>query len=85
MKAIGLLYLILLYIACFVFVNLIRFAMIGIKSFNESRSADDGAEKEQKEQPQEQPQPVYYIVEKKKPRGKASYSKPREIKFSDER
>ncbi len=81
MKAIGLLYLILLYIACFVFVNLIRFAMIGIKSFNESRSADDGAEKEQKEQPQ----PVYYIVEKKKPRGKASYSKPREIKFSDER
>lgn len=80
MKAIGLLYLVLLYIACFVFINIVKFALIGIKSLRE-RPQEKPPEPEKKSEPQ----PVYYIVEKKKTRSKATYSKPREIKFSDEK
>lgn len=81
MKAIGLLYLVLLFIACFAFVNMVKLAMLGLKSMQEKESPPPEPEPENKNQPQ----PVYYIVEKKKARSKATYSKPREIKFSDDR
>jgi hypothetical protein len=32
-------------------------------------------------EPQKQPEPVYYIVERKKKRAKSSYSEPKEIRF----
>ncbi len=80
MKAIGLLYLILLYIACYVFICMVRLAVQGFKSMQKDRAEQPPAEEEKKNEPQ----PVYYIVEKKKARSKATYSQPREIKFSDE-
>lgn len=80
MKAIGLLYLVLLFIACFVFVHMTKLAWLGLKSLRE-RPPEEPAEPEKKTEPQ----PVYYIVEKKRARSKPTYSKPREIKFTDER
>lgn len=81
MKAIGLLYLILLYIACFVFVHLVKLARIGLKSLREQPP-----EPKPEEPPEsKQPQPVYYIVEKKRAKSRTTYSQPREIKFTDDK
>jgi hypothetical protein len=62
----------LLFICCFVFVHIIKLAAIGLKSLKKPKES-----KEPK--PQSKPQPVYYIVEKK--RAKRSYSEPKEIEF----
>ena len=70
----------MLYIACYVFICMVRLAVQGFKSMQKDRAEQTPAEEEKKNEPQ----PVYYIVEKKKARSKATYSPPREIKFSDE-
>ncbi len=80
MEAIGILYLAILFIACFVFVHMVKLAAIGLKSVRQKPEKKPAEEK--KEKP---PQPVYYIVEKKRSRSKANYSAPREIKFKDDK
>ncbi len=70
---IGALYLFLTFAACFILVHMVKLAYIGIKSLKK---------KEEIKKPEPKPEPVYYIVEKK--RTKKSYSKPKEIKFKDD-
>lgn len=72
---IGILYLFLTFLFCFILVHLIKLIYLGVASL-----------KKPKEIPQEKPtpakEPVYYIVERKRAR-KANYSKPKEIQFKD--
>lgn len=77
MAILGFLYLILLFVGCFVFVHFIKLALVGL------RSCKPKPEEKKEEQPAtktQPPQPVYYIVEKKRAK-RSSYSKPREIEF----
>ena len=83
MEAIGLLYLFILFGACLAVIYIVKMAWIGFKSSRKQRPEKNEPPKEQpKEAPK--PQPVYYIVEKKRSK-KANYSAPREIKFTDEK
>ena len=70
--AIGILYLFLTFLFCFILVHLIKLAYIGIKSLKKPAVAEE-------KKPAPKPEPVYYIVEKK--RSKKTYSDPKEIKF----
>lgn len=63
----------LTFLFCFILVHLIKLAYIGIKSLKKQ------PQKEEKK-PTPKPEPVYYIVEKKRAR-KANYSQPKEIEF----
>ena len=82
MKAIGLLYLVILFAACFTVVHIARLAWLGLKS-TKARPEQPEEKPEEKPEPPKV-QPVYYIVEKKRTK-KANYSSPREIKFTDEK
>ena len=73
---IGLLYLFLTFIVCFILVHIIKLAYIGLKSVRKKPEPPPAP----KEKPQPKPEPVYYIVEKKRAR-KSAYSEPKEIKF----
>lgn len=74
---IGLLYLFLTFIVCFILVHLIKLAYIGLLS---TRKKPEPPPAPPKEKPQPKPEPVYYIVEKKKMK-KSTYSEPKEIQF----
>lgn len=76
MKMIGLLYIILIYLVCFALVHLLKLAAIGFKSLRKKPEP-----KPPEKKPDKKPEPVYYIVEKK--RAKRSYSAPKEIQFKD--
>lgn len=80
MEAIGILYLAILFVACFVFVAMIKLALFGLRSMKIRPEAKP--EEQKKEEP---PQPVYYIVEKKRSKSRANYGKPREIKFKEDK
>ena len=69
---VGILYLFLTFLFCFILVHLIKLAYIGIKSLKKPAVAEEN-------KPAPKPEPVYYIVEKK--RSKKTYSDPKEIKF----
>lgn len=73
---IGILYLFLTFLFCFILVHLIKLTYLGANSL-----------KKPKEKPQEktapEKEPVYYIVEKKRAR-KTNYSKPKEIQFKSD-
>jgi len=69
----GILYLFLTFLICFILVHVVKLAVIGIKSLKKQPEP-----KPEKTEPK--PEPVYYIVEKKRAR-KANYSEPKEIKF----
>lgn len=73
----GILYLFLTFFLCFILVHLIKLAYLGILSVKKPPAPPPKEEK-----PTPKPEPVYYIVEKK--RTKKSYSKPKEIKFKEE-
>ena len=75
---IGILYLFLTFLVCFILVHLIKLAYIGLKS---TRKKPEPPPKAEKPAPKPAPpEPVYYIVEKKRSR-KSTYSEPKEIKF----
>ncbi len=77
--AIGILYLFLTFVICFILVHLVKLAYLGLKSV---RKKSEPPKEEPKPEPKpKQPEPVYYIVEKK--RAKKSYSAPKEIQFKD--
>ena len=74
---IGILYLFLTFIVCFILVHIIKLAYIGLLS---SRKKPEPPPEPKPEKPQHKPEPVYYIVEKKRAK-KSTYSEPKEIKF----
>lgn len=77
--AIGILYLFLTFVVCFILVHLVKLAYLGLKSVR--KKSEPPKEKPAPEPKQKKPEPVYYIVEKK--RAKKSYSAPKEIQFKD--
>lgn len=68
----GILYLFLTFLFCFILVVLIKLAYLGITSMRKPPE-------EEPKKPTPKPEPVYYIVEKK--RSKKTYSNPKEIEF----
>ncbi len=75
MAVLGFVYLILTFAVCFTLVHLIHLATIGFHSLKRKREVKPAP-------PAKKSEPVYYIVEKKKPK-KSTYSSPREIEFKD--
>ena len=82
MEVIGLLYIMIVFAASFAVVHIAKLAWLGFKSSRKKPQIKELPEEEPKEAPK--PQPVYYIVEKKRAK-KADYSSPREIKFTDDK
>ena len=74
---IGILYLFLTFLSCFILVHVIKLAYIGLKSV---RKKPEPPPKPEKPKPEPKPEPVYYIVERKRSK-KSSYSNPKEIEF----
>ena len=70
----GVLYLFLTFLFCFILVHLVKLAYLGILSLKKPP--------EPEKKPEKKPEPVYYIVERKRAR-KSSYSEPKEIQFKD--
>lgn len=78
MEMIGLLYIFLIFALCFAAVALFRLAALGFKY---ARAKPEKSEKPEMKN-EKQPEPIYYIVEKKRAR-KCTYSRPKEIKFKE--
>lgn len=70
----GFIYILLTFLFCFILVHVIKLAIVGFLSLKKKK------EPEPEKKPEKKSEPVYYIVEKKRPR-KASYSEPKEIQF----
>lgn len=70
----GILYLFLTFIFCFILVAVIKLAYLGITTLKKPPAV------EEKKPPPPKTEPVYYIVEKKRAR-RANYSEPKEIEF----
>ena len=76
----GFLFLIFLFLFCFLGVHVVKLALIGVESLHTIPSTDKTVE--EKKAPAERPQePIYYIVERKTRRAKPSYGEPKEIRF----
>ena len=69
----GILYLVLTFLGCFILVHFIKLAYLGLLAQKKPP--------EEEKKPEPKPEPIYYIVEKK--RAKKTYSNPREIKFKE--
>ena len=69
---IGILYLLLTFLFCFILVHLIKLAYLGVSYIKKPPKEE--------EKPTPKKEPVYYIVEKKRAK-KANYSDPKEIEF----
>lgn len=75
----GVFWLIMLFIFCFLLVHILLFAKAG---WDAKRTKPPSQQAEKPVEPEKkQPEPIYYIVEKKKKRPKSAYSSPREIHF----
>ena len=72
----GILYLFLTFVICFILVHLVKLAYMGLVSV---KKKPEPPEEKEKEKPQPKPEPIYYIVEKK--RARKTYSNPKEIQF----
>ena len=70
-------FVLLLFGVCFALTHFTKLALLGWKN---NRPAPPPPEKE-KAPTITPPEPVYYIVERKKSRAKAQYSAPKEIRF----
>ena len=73
---IGVLYLFITFVVCFILVHLIKLAYIGLLSAKKKPEPP----KEKVAPPPPKPEPVYYIVERKRSK-KSTYSEPKEINF----
>lgn len=69
----GILYLFLTFLFCFILVHLIKLAYLGFTSTKKP------VQEVKEAPPPKKSEPVYYIVEKK--RSKKTYSNPKEIEF----
>ncbi len=73
----GILYLFLTFLLCFILVVFVKLAYLGILS-----TKKQPVKEEKKPTPQPKAEPVYYIVERKKTR-KAKYYEPKKIEFKE--
>ena len=81
----GFLWLIFLFILCFLCVHLTKLALHGAEIIRKTPPQAPPEKKEEKQEEKKAPaspqEPVYYIVEKKTRRPKSSYSEPKQIRF----
>ena len=81
----GLIYTVIIFLFCVIAVHGVLLAKIGYKSLHKKippeKPKEEKTKSPQKPKPEKDPEPVYFIVEKKKKRAKSEYSAPREIKF----
>ncbi len=70
----GALFTLCIFLICVVIVHISKLALIGWNSYRKKEP------KKQKSEKQETPEPVYYIVEKKK-KTAPQYKKPKKFKF----
>ncbi len=73
MAMLGLVYLIITFIVCFATVHIVKLAVVGFFSLKKKKQPEPD------KKPEKKPEPVYYIVEKK--RARKTYSDPKEIQF----
>lgn len=78
MNFIGVLYLFLTFLFSFAVVHILKLAYFGFLSVY--KKPEEPPKAEPKPRKEKKPEPVYYIVEKKRTR-KQSYSEPKEITF----
>lgn len=71
-QAQGIIWTALLFVLCAIIVHGVKLSLIGYRAMGK---------KPEPPQPAKEPEPVYYIVEKKKKRSKTEYAEPREVSF----
>ncbi len=71
----GAVFTVLLFLLCVIAVHGAKLAKIGYRTLKKKLPPDPP------KKPETKPEPVYFIVEKKKKRAKAEYSEPKRIKF----
>ena len=76
----GFLWLTLLFAACFLLVHALRLIALGKKYQRQCKAQQNAPPEQTKAPPQNEQEPVYYIVEKKR-KTKTDYSLPKQIKF----
>ena len=80
----GIVWLILLFCLCFLFVHVARLARLGQtyrKELKNVKPDEENTANKREQTPQKtEPEPIYYIVERKK-RVKNSFSEPKQIRF----
>ncbi len=74
----GALYTAVIFLAVLIGVHIVKLALIGYRTRGKKLPPEQPKPKEPA------PEPVYYIVEKKKKRPKAEYSAPKRITFKDQ-
>ena len=72
----GFLYTFCLFLLCVIVVHGIKLARIGWRAAKKRTP-------EETKKPEPKPEPVYFIVERKKKRAKAEYSEPKRIRFRE--
>lgn len=78
----GAVWLVVIFAICFIVVHGIKLALLGYRSLGKKQQTEPEKKAEPKpSKPAKVPEPVYYIVEKKKKKPKVSYSEPKEIRF----
>ena len=78
----GIFWCALLFLLPFLLVHGVKLALIGWQSYKKKSEPQKSEPAPKKEPPpNESAEPVYYIVEKKQRRPKASYGDPKQIKF----
>ena len=80
----GVIWLLLLFVFCFLGVHILRLAKFGWDSQKRkppTPQKETPPEKKAPAPPSTAQEPVYYIVEKKKKRPKTSYGEPKEFRF----
>ena len=75
LQGLGALYIVLLFVLCFIIIHGIKLAILGWRTFGKKLPPEKPKVTEKKAEP------VYFIVEKKKKRAKAEYSEPKRIQF----
>lgn len=83
MATAGFFYTALIFLCSFAAVCFAKLAKTGLDSLKQ-RPGEKPEKSDGRDEKSDKPQPVYYIVEKKRAR-RASYGRPREIKFSDDK
>ena len=78
----GAVWLVVLFVTSFFAVHVIKLARLGLNAQPKPKEEKPAPKPpERKNEPASTPEPVYYIVERKRKRAKSSYSTPKEIKF----
>jgi len=71
----GLIAAAILFVICFLVVHGVKLALVGLRSLRK-KAPEEPPKAEEKT-----PEPIYYLVERKKKRSKKEYSEPKRIDF----